>query len=307
MSYLKVENVSKAYYNQIALSDVSVEVPHQSIFGLLGPNGAGKSTLIRIINRIIVQDKGIITLDGEPLTEDRVRLIGYLPEERGLYKKMKVGEQMLYLARIKGLSEKDAKKNVKEWFDRFEIGNWWNKKVEDLSKGMQQKLQFIVSVVHKPRLMIFDEPFSGFDPVNAEIITKEIMRLNQEGATVIFSTHRMETVEALCNHIALINQSKKVLDGTLKDVRKQYRTFHYNVELVEVNSEIPYEILNWKLNNVKLTDHTLQFSFYADKNRNINEYVSELLKLGQLTKFEEQIPTLNDIFIQTVKSKKSID
>jgi ABC-2 type transport system ATP-binding protein len=305
MSYLKAENISKAYYNHIALDDVSIEVPEQSIFGLLGPNGAGKSTLIRIINRIIIEDKGTISLGGKPLTEERVRLIGYLPEERGLYKKMKVGEQMIYLARIKGLSDKEAKANVGEWFERFEITPWWNKKVEDLSKGMQQKLQFIVSVIHQPSLMIFDEPFSGFDPVNAEIITKEILRLNQEGATIIFSTHRMETVEALCNHITLINQSKKVLDGTLKNLRKQNRSFHYSVEIENPIQEFEQIINAWDVKNLNKDKDSIHFSFDADKSRNINDYVSELLKIGNLVKFEEKVPTLSDIFINTVTNKNN--
>jgi ABC-2 type transport system ATP-binding protein len=305
MSYLKAENISKAYYNHIALDDVSIEVPEQSIFGLLGPNGAGKSTLIRIINRIIIEDKGTISLGGKPLTEERVRLIGYLPEERGLYKKMKVGEQMIYLARIKGLSDKEAKANVGEWFERFEITPWWNKKVEDLSKGMQQKLQFIVSVIHQPSLMIFDEPFSGFDPINAEIITKEILRLNQEGATIIFSTHRMETVEALCNHITLINQSKKVLDGTLKDLRKQNRSFHYSVEIENPIQEFEQIINAWDVKNLNKDKDSIYFAFDADKSRNINDYVSELLKIGNLVKFEEKVPTLSDIFINTVTNKNN--
>jgi ABC-2 type transport system ATP-binding protein len=302
-AYLEAQNIHKQYYNHLALDDVSIAVPEQSIFGLLGPNGAGKSTLIRIINRIIIQDSGQVFLNGKTMDDLMVKHIGYLPEERGLYKKMKVGEQILYLAQLKGLSEKDAKINVGEWFERFDITSWWNKKVEDLSKGMQQKLQFIVSVVHRPGLLIFDEPFSGFDPVNAEIITSEILRLNREGATIIFSTHRMETVEALCNYITLINKSKVVLEGSLSEVRKKFRSHHYQVEMEEVKDNY-FELLS-SLNpkDLKKTD-ILKFSFDIRMDHNINDYIIKLLDVGRILKIEEKVPTLSEIFIQTVTDKK---
>ena len=211
MSLLTAINVSKTYANHKALDHVSIEVLPQSIFGLLGPNGAGKTTLIRIINMISAMDEGEVLLDGKPIKPSDTQYIGYLPEERGLYKKMKVGEQALYLAQLKGMSKNDAYKKLKEWFDRFEIGSWWNKKVEELSKGMQQKVQFIVTILHKPKLLIFDEPFSGFDPINVNLLKDEILKLRDEGATIIFSTHNMSSVEELCDHIALINNSKTIL------------------------------------------------------------------------------------------------
>ena len=221
---LVAENIDKSFGNFKALDDISIRVPKESIFGLLGPNGAGKTTFIRIINQITMPDKGVVYFDGNKLESDDVHYIGYLPEERGLYKRMKVGEQALYLAQLKGLSGSEAKKRIKYWFDKFEIGAWWNKKVEELSKGMAQKIQFIITVLHEPKLLIFDEPFSGFDPINANLIKEEILELKKKGSTIIFSTHRMESVEELCEHIALIHQSKKVLDGKLVDIKKKFKT-----------------------------------------------------------------------------------
>ncbi len=215
MPLLQTIDITKSYGAYKALDKVSIEVEKQSIFGLLGPNGAGKTTLIRIINMISAKDSGEILLDGKKMTPADTRLIGYLPEERGLYKKMKVGEQAMYLAQLKGMSKHDAYKNLKEWFEKFEIGSWWNKKVEELSKGMQQKIQFIVTVVHRPKLLIFDEPFSGFDPINVNLLKDEIWQLRDEGATIIFSTHNMASVEELCDHIALINNSRVILSGEI--------------------------------------------------------------------------------------------
>src|SRR5690606_17798246 len=221
---LSIENVSKHYAQHVALDNVSVNVPTQSIFGLLGPNGAGKTTLIRIITQIIEADNGKIQVNGQPLATHHVYEIGYLPEERGLYKKMKVGEQLLYLAQLKGLDKKEAMERIKVWFKKFDIGDWWGKNIEDLSKGMQQKIQFIATVLHRPKLIILDEPFSGFDPINANLIKDEILELRENGSTIIFSTHRMESVEALCDHIALINKSQKILDGSKKEIKNRFRT-----------------------------------------------------------------------------------
>ena len=232
---LEATNISKNFGEFQALSDVSIQVPKHSIFGLLGPNGAGKTTLIRIINQITMPDVGHVILDGEPLKPEHVQYIGYLPEERGLYKSMKVGEQALYLAQLKGLSYRQAKQRLNHWFEKFEISHWWDKKIEELSKGMAQKIQFIVTVLHQPKLLIFDEPFSGFDPINANLIKDEILQLRDEGATVIFSTHRMESVEELCDHIALIHQSKKILDGNLIDIKRKHKTNTFEVGLSSSN------------------------------------------------------------------------
>ena len=220
---LSVRGVSKRFAAHTALDNVSIEVPRGRIFGLLGPNGAGKTTLIRIINHITLPDTGEVLFDGKPLSQEDVAYIGYLPEERGLYRKMKVGEQALYLAQLKGLNKAEAKERLKFWFDRLDIGDWWNKKVQELSKGMAQKIQFLVTVLHNPKLLIFDEPFSGFDPINANVIKDEILYLRDQGATIIFSTHRMESVEELCDHIALINKSHKILDGKLIDIKRTYK------------------------------------------------------------------------------------
>ena len=232
---LEATNISKNFGEFQALSDVSIQVPKHSIFGLLGPNGAGKTTLIRIINQITMPDVGYVILDGEPLKPEHIQYIGYLPEERGLYKSMKVGEQALYLAQLKGLSYRQAKQRLNHWFEKFEISHWWDKKIEELSKGMAQKIQFIVTVLHQPKLLIFDEPFSGFDPINANLIKDEILQLRDEGATVIFSTHRMESVEELCDHIALIHQSKKILDGNLIDIKRKHKTNTFEVGLSSSN------------------------------------------------------------------------
>jgi len=232
---LVTNSVSKNFGNFTALNNVSITVPKGSIFGLLGPNGAGKTTLIRIINQITLPDTGKVLLDGEPLQQHHIKDIGYLPEERGLYKTMKVGEQALYLAQLKGMSKAEAKKRLNYWFEKFEIGDWWNKKIQELSKGMAQKIQFIVTVLHQPKLLIFDEPFSGFDPINANLIKDEILQLREEGATIIFATHRMESVEELCDDIALLHESNKVLEGKLIDIKRQYKTNTFEVGLVTDN------------------------------------------------------------------------
>ena len=227
---LVAKEVSKKYGNHIALNNVSLEIPENSIYGLLGPNGAGKTSLIRIINQITYPDSGEVFFKGKALNPEHISMIGYLPEERGLYKSMKVGEQALYLAQLKGLSKDDAKKKLKYWFDKFEIGDWWNKKVQELSKGMAQKVQFIVTVLHEPKLLIFDEPFSGFDPINANMIKDEILELKKKGTSIIFSTHRMESVEELCEYITLIHKSEKILDGRLSDIKRAYKNSVSNLE-----------------------------------------------------------------------------
>ena len=225
----EAKNIHKSYHNHVALNDVSLSVGEQTIFGLLGPNGAGKTSLIRIVNQITAPDSGEILINGERLSPKHIENIGYLPEERGLYKKMKIGEQAMYLAQLKGMSKTDAKRELLQWFEKFEIGSWWNKKVEELSKGMAQKVQFITTVLHKPKILILDEPFSGFDPINANLIKSEIQRLRDEGATIIFSTHRMESVEEICDYIALINQSEKILEGKLTNIKEEYKANIYNI------------------------------------------------------------------------------
>ncbi len=303
---LVTENVVKNFGDFRALNNVSIAVPEGSIFGLLGPNGAGKTTLIRIINQITMPDEGLVTLDGERLKADHIKDIGYLPEERGLYKSMKVGEQALYLAQLKGLSKTQAKERLKYWFDKFEIGDWWNKKIQELSKGMAQKIQFIVTVLHQPKLLIFDEPFSGFDPINANLIKDEILKLRDDGATVIFSTHRMESVEELCDHIALIHKSNKILDGKLLDIKRAYKLSTYQVGLITDNKA---EVIQNLKENFELSDATfrtineeLKFNIKIDDKLSANQLISHLTSKGELTHFAEVIPSVNDIFIQTVQN-----
>ena len=300
---LEVENVVKQYGDYVALNKVSLTVPKGSIYGLLGPNGAGKTSLIRIINQITMPDSGTVTFDGELLKPQHVQYIGYLPEERGLYKSMKVGEQCLYLAQMKGLSKAEATAQLKYWFDRLEIQGWWNKKIQELSKGMAQKIQFVVCVLHKPKLLIFDEPFSGFDPVNANIIKDEILELKKQGSTIIFSTHRMESVEELCDDIALIHQSNKLIEGKLTDVKKQYRTNSFEVGILTDNVEgLMYDITQ------KFTVGQTDFKSLNDElklkielgNATPNELLHVLTQRGLVTHFMEKIPSVNDIFIQTV-------
>jgi ABC-2 type transport system ATP-binding protein len=303
---LVADNIVKKFGDYTALNSVSIEVPKGSIFGLLGPNGAGKTTLIRIINQITMPDEGLVTLDGVKLQPNHIKDIGYLPEERGLYKSMKVGEQALYLAQLKGLTKNQAKERLKYWFDKFEITSWWNKKVQELSKGMAQKIQFIVTVLHQPKLLIFDEPFSGFDPINANIIKDEILQLREEGATVIFSTHRMESVEEMCDHIALIHESNKILDGKLIDIKRQYKSNIYEVGLLTEQKAETEKYLkeNFELSeaNFKTINDELKFNIKIDAGQSANQLISHLTSKGQLTHFVEVIPSVNDIFIQTVQN-----
>lgn len=300
---LEVQNVVKQYGDYTALNNVSLQVPKGSIYGLLGPNGAGKTSLIRIINQITMPDSGVVFLDGEKLNSEHVKHIGYMPEERGLYKTMKVGEQCLYLAQLKGMTEAEAKKQLKYWFEKFEIQDWWNKKIQELSKGMAQKIQFIVTVLHQPKLLILDEPFSGFDPVNANLIKDEIIDLNKKGTSVIFSTHRMESVEEMCDYIALIHKSNKLIEGKLDDVKRQHRTNIYQVGILTNNIEGLMVSLTQKFTigqtNFKSLNDDLKLEVHLE-NHSSNELISILTQFGQVTHFMEKIPTVNDIFIQTV-------
>jgi ABC-2 type transport system ATP-binding protein len=305
---LVADSVSKNFGTFKALNKVSISVPKGSIFGLLGPNGAGKTTLIRIINQITMPDEGKVLLDGAPLRPDHIRDIGYLPEERGLYKSMKVGEQVLYLAQLKGMSKADAKARLKYWFDKLEIGEWWNKKIHELSKGQAQKIQFVVTVLHRPKLLIFDEPFSGFDPINANLIKDEILQLRNEGATVIFSTHRMESVEELCDDIALIHKSNKILDGKLIDIKRQYKinTFEVGVKAFD-NDALKTELsqkFDVSLANFKTLENDLKLNIKLNTGDKPNDLLSFLTSKGDVSHFVELIPSVNDIFIQTIKNSK---
>jgi len=299
---LSIRNVTKRYTNHVALDNVSLTIPEKSIYGLLGPNGAGKTTLIRIINQIINAEEGEVLIFGEKLKEDHIGVIGYLPEERGLYKKLKVGEQLLYLAQLKGMSRSRAAEQSKKWLKKFQIIDWWDKKVEDLSKGMAQKIQFISTVMHEPRLIILDEPFSGFDPVNAQLITQEILGLRDNGSTIIFSTHRMETVEDLCDHIALINKSKKIIEGPKKQVKDQYKSNTFIVEHKSNHLQLSpdrYQIVR---------QETLEDSHYittikANSDIRANQVIRELIDKTELTSFREKIPSMADIFIDLVKGE----
>lgn len=303
---LSAKNIVKKFANHVALDDVSIDVPQGSIFGLLGPNGAGKTTLIRIINQITGPDSGRILFDERLLEASHVEQIGYLPEERGLYPKMKVGEQAVYLARLKGLSKAEATKRVKEWFDRFEMSGWWKKKIDELSKGMQQKVQFIVTVLHEPRLLILDEPFSGFDPINANLIKDEIIRLRDKGATIILSTHNMGSVEELCDHIALLNRSKKILDGNVKEIRRAYASRTYDLQFK--GSMMGFTNAMWAggeliekhedakgLNRVRVK---------LNATTSPNQLLETVLTSAEIHSFNEVLPTMNDIFIMKVKESQ---
>lgn len=305
---LEVKNVVKQYGNYTALNSVSLQVPKGSIYGLLGPNGAGKTSLIRIINQITMPDSGEVYLDGEKLSQKHISQIGYMPEERGLYKSMKVGEQALYLAQLKGLSKKEAKIQLEYWFERLEIQGWWNKKIQELSKGMAQKIQFVVTVLHQPKLLIFDEPFSGFDPVNANLIKDEILALRDKGTTIIFSTHRMESVEEMCDHIALIHQSNKLIEGKLHDVKKQYRSNTFEVGFAPENIERFFADLSttsYKADqaNFKTLDDELKLQVALPEGTTSRDLLQYLMHRGNVTHFVEKIPSVNDIFIQTVSKK----
>ncbi len=304
MEYLKATGIVKQFSNHLALDEVDITIPDNSIFGILGPNGAGKTTFIRIINQITAPDKGEILLKGKKLKPSDVQLIGYLPEERGLYRKMKVGEQALYLAQLKGLSRHDAMKKIKFWFERFEITAWWGKKLEELSKGMQQKVQFVTTVIHEPELLIFDEPFSGFDPINANMLKNEILELKEKGCTIIFSTHNMSSVEELCDHISLINKSKVILEGQIDYIRQQYKTntfeisYSGNPENLHRALDKTFEILSEKQNH---EFHTATIKV-PDSSRNNNLLLKNLIPVIDIHSFNELIPSMNDVFIQVVQN-----
>lgn len=313
---LAAKSIVKQYGRYTALNDVSIHVPHGSIFGLLGPNGAGKTTLIRIINQITMPDAGSVYLDREPLEQKHIMHIGYMPEERGLYKSMKVGEQVIYLAQLKGISKADAIQKSKYWFERLGMTGWWDKKIQELSKGQAQKVQFIVTVLHKPKLLIFDEPFSGFDPINANLIKDEILKLREDGATIIFSTHRMESVEEMCDHIALIHKSNKILDGNLSEIKRRYRsnTYDVGVETVDDSLESLQNLEKTLLHDITqkwevqpahfktIHEHDLKMRVRLPENMSANDLLMYLTTKGMVNHFVEVIPTVNEIFIQTINS-----
>ena len=285
MNFLEIKDVNKTYETKQVLHDISISVPKQSIYGLLGPNGAGKTTLIRILNQITMPDSGQIFLDGKPLSKNDIANIGYLPEERGLYKKMKVSEQAIYLAQLKGMDSKEADKRLRHWFIKFGIQNWWDKKVEELSKGMQQKIQFIVTVIHEPKLLIFDEPFSGFDPINVNLLKNEILELREKGATILFSTHNMASVEELCNNIMLINQGRKILEGRVSDIKQQYKQHKYDVVYK------PFDGSDVTRLTVNAT--------------NPNDLVRDIIEKGEIVSLNEILPSMNDIFINLVSASNN--
>ncbi len=313
---LAADHVSKKFGKYTALNDLSISVPKGSVFGLLGPNGAGKTTLIRIINQITMPDEGSVLLDGEPLQEKHIMNIGYMPEERGLYKSMKVGEQVLYLAQLKGMSKAEAKSRSTYWFERLGMSGWWDKKIQELSKGQAQKVQFIVTVLHNPKLLIFDEPFSGFDPINASLIKDEILKLRDDGATIIFSTHRMESVEEMCDHIALIHKSNKVLDGNLSDIKKGFRsnTFQIGLETHDDSVEslqalqgtlLKEMVDHWEVSPAyfkTIHENDLKVTVKIPDNMTANDLLMYLTEKGTVNHFVEVIPTVNEIFIKTINA-----
>ena len=299
MNVLSIQNVTKQYSNHRAVDNISFDVPAGSIFGLLGPNGAGKTSLIRIITRITGADSGAIILNGVPINAAEVREVGYMPEERGLYKKMRVGEHLMYLAQLKGLSHKESRTVINEWFDKFDIGSWWNKKIEELSKGMQQKIQFIATVMHKPSLIILDEPFTGLDPINTNLIKDEIHRMNEEGVSIIFSTHRMEQVEEICKDIVLIDNGSKVLEGKVSDIKQKFKEHLFEIDYIgeeTLRKGSSFDVVGASNGNaiVQISDHA-----------STNHVIHEIIEQGvQIQRFEERLPSLNDIFIKIVESKK---
>ena len=301
MALFEARNVTKQFCSLYALNNVSISVPEQSIFGLLGPNGAGKPTLIRIINQITGPDSGELFLNGRKLMPEDVMSIGYLPEERGLYKKMKVGEQALYFAQLKGLSKAEAMRRLKYWFRKLDMIDWWGKKVEELSKGMQQKVQFVTTILHEPKLLILDEPFSGFDPVNTNVIKNEILFLREKGATVILSTHNMGSVEELCDNIALINKAKTILEGRVDDIRMQWAGDEYEIVFdgdVTINGNGDINVLDRQFENNRST-----IRFKAGHERNTNQILTEAVRCGNVISFNPALPSMNDIFIRVVETR----
>ena len=301
MALFEAKNVTKQYGDQLALDNVSLSVPEQSIYGLLGPNGAGKTTLIRIINQITAPDSGELFLNGKKLMPQDVQLIGYLPEERGLYKKMKVGEQALYFAQLKGLSKAEAMKRLKYWFQKLDIIEWWGKKIEELSKGMAQKVQFVITILHEPKLLIFDEPFTGFDPLNTNTIKNEILFLRERGATIIFSTHNMESVEELCDNITLINKAKTILEGSVHEIRSQWAANEFDLIFdgdVKIESNGHYNILNQQQENNKSI-----IRLKTTSNITTNDILQTVMKSGNLVSFNPAMPSMNEIFIRVIEAR----
>lgn len=300
---LKIENVSKTYTGHKALDDVSLEIPQGSIYGLLGPNGAGKTTLIRVVNRITIPDSGKVIFDGHEITIDDIYSIGYMPEERGLYKKMRVGDQALFFARLKGMDMMEANKKLHEWFDRLDMSDWWNKKIEDLSKGMAQKVQFICTVVHEPKLLIFDEPFSGFDPINADILKREILGLRDNGATVIFSTHNMESVEEICDDITLINKSHNILSGSVEEIRRKAGGNTFLVTFKDLEQPLD-GLLSGKAECIGQSEGIIggftQQKIHVQSDDDVRDVIALLNGSSRLRSFQEVIPSMNDIFIRAV-------
>lgn len=300
---LVAKNLTKQYGNKIALNDFDLTIPRGSVYGLLGPNGAGKTTFLRIINQITAPDKGSVTIDGKPLDKSVIPMVGYMPEERGLYNNMKIGEQALYFAKLKGLSTAEAKKKTEYWFEKLGISEWWNKKLTELSKGMGQKVQFVITVLHDPELLIFDEPFSGFDPVNAQIIANEILELRDKGTTIIFSTHRMESVEEMCDHITLINLSNKVLDGPIQEVKNQFKSGKYFVEIENPSEESWSQFLNnFDVETLGSNNFTTQFRVSKPEYSTSNQLLQNISQLGHIVQYREAIPSINEIFLQSVKA-----
>ncbi|MCW0483366.1 ABC transporter ATP-binding protein [Gaoshiqia sediminis] len=301
MELFRATEVVKDYAGHRALNKVSISVAEQSVFGLLGPNGAGKTTLIRIINQITAPDEGELFFQGRKLKSTDIQYIGYLPEERGLYKKMKVGEQALYLAQLKGMSRHDALRNLKKWFEKFEIQPWWNKKVEELSKGMQQKVQFVTTVIHEPKLLIFDEPFSGFDPINANLMKNEILQLKAKGATIIFSTHNMASVEEICDHIALLHQSQKILDGNIFDIKDRYKRGIFEIETPDTEAVSLFSQNGFSLIEHDLHGNRQRIKFQKATDQSNNELLQKLMGKLEISAFREVIPSMNEVFIQVVQ------
>ena len=307
MEIISAQNIVKRFHSHTALDDVNISVPEKSVFGLLGPNGAGKTTLIRIINQITAPDSGQVLFAGEKLEPKHVEQIGYLPEERGLYKKMEVGEQCLYLARLKGLSRQEAMKRLKYWFEKFEMVGWWKKKIEELSKGMQQKVQFVVTVIHEPRVLILDEPFSGFDPINASLIKNEILRLKENGTTILLSTHNMSSVEELCDNIALVNKAKTILQGSVREIRQQYKSNTYEVDFQ--GSMLTFTTGLWA--GYEILDHKAEGEHCKARVKLVgksspNSLLSAILPVVEVNGFREILPSMNDIFISKVQENEIV-
>lgn len=302
--FIVAENVTRTYEDKIALDNFNIKIPKGSIYGILGPNGAGKTTFIRIINQITKPDSGTIYFNGEPLQPKHISHIGYMPEERGLYKNMKIGEQAIYLAQLKGMNKTEAKARLEYWFDKLKIEKWWNKKLSELSKGMAQKIQFVVTVLHNPELLIFDEPFSGFDPVNANLIRDEILELKEKGTTILFSSHRMESVEELCDYVALIHNSKKILDGSVKDIRHKFKQGKFNIRITDIQShDIEHLLSNHPIENLIKMDNEYSFSIKLTDRESSKSLLSELSSKGTILSFYEEIPSMNEVFINAVNSK----